>query len=186
MKKLIIALAMLTFTTGCNEEINTECNCNSSSIKQSGVALCWHRCPLGQEWNDWTCEGNIIFKDWCDTTGEDTNLCSSNSPGEDICKQMLGSKYRLPTREEFMELLGNCEESEIHSSDDYLCNSCHEEEEETQCGNMFDLDQNSYWAVSSSSSYSDRTWYTDFGSGLITYLKEHRFLPIRCVYKPDR
>ena len=74
-------------------------------VKQPGSKLYWLRCPVGQRWTGTSCKGKMKFMSW--------NKAMKACP----------RGYRLPTRQEFMSLLGGCD-ADVTSGKYGSCNSC--------------------------------------------------------------
>ena len=79
----VIASGMLALS-GCSGS-------DMNEIKQPYTDLYWLRCPLGQTWNGSACTGKTNQMDW--TTAQ--SACPEG--------------FRVPTRQEFMSLLGGCD-----------------------------------------------------------------------------
>ncbi len=146
-----------------------------TEVRQPGTDLCWKRCPLGMTWSGSACEGSEIEKDWCDASGKTATDCSPDNPGVNICEETLGAGYRLPTKEEFMDLLGNCSDEVSY----YSCDECDSRDGQTTCTDMFDSDSGLYWSSPSDSDYS--AWSVYFGDGGLEELSKYIELSIRCV-----
>jgi hypothetical protein len=107
----------------------------ASKVQQPGSKLIWLRCPLGQSWTGSSCQGKAKGMDW----GSAMKACPSG--------------YRLPTRKELMDLLGNCASGS--------CASC---VESARCSFMFGNDKGWYWSSSFSSDGSS-VWMIPFSPG---------------------
>ncbi len=83
--------------------------------------------------------------------------------------------WHLPSRDDFIDLLGDCD-SDVTSGDPGYCNSC--EESET-CSALFDSDDDRYW---SSSPYgSNLAWRVFFYLGSVGYYDISTANNVRCV-----
>ena len=135
-------------------------------VRQPSTDLCWRRCMLGQTWNGNSCEGTGFYTVWCDATGEEEGCCVPENPGMNACEDILGTGYRLPTKEEYMDMLGNC------VGDD--CDSCVESE---NCSDMFGLEGYTYWT--STYEGDSEAWEQNLANGVshtipvynITYIR---------------
>ena len=144
-------------------------------VRQPGTDLCWRRCPLGQTWDGDSCEGTwtVIWKDWCDASGQTATGCTPDNPGQDICELTLGGGFRLPTAEEFSVLL---EESGLGWYDGKECDGG---DGATICTGMFGYDSGLYW--SSSPGGDDYAWDARFNVGYVDILGVDRDHSVRCV-----
>jgi hypothetical protein len=114
----------------------------SDEVRQPGTGLYWLRCPVGQTWNGSSCSGEGKEMSW--------------SEAESACP----SGYRLPTRQEFVDLLGGCD-SDVLSGKFGYCKRC----ESGNCRSMFPSDTRWYW---SSSPHGDSyAWNAFFGNGSV-------------------
>ena len=72
------------------------------------------------------------------------------------------SDWYLPSRNDFIDLLGNCD-SDVMSGDNGYCNSC---DESTTCSTLFGSDIDAYW---SSSLYDPiNAWHAHFYNGYVS------------------
>jgi len=117
-------------------------------VKQPGTNLYWLGCPIGQRWSGSSCEGDARRMSWHDAG----NACPSG--------------YRLPTRQEFVSLLGGKE------------NSC---SKSSKCSSMFGGDRRSYWSSSSYAADSSHAWGVRFGNGRVDYYAKGNGRHVRCV-----
>jgi hypothetical protein len=126
-------------------------------IPQPGSSLIWLRCPLAQTWNGADCIGSVSTFDW--------NTALSACP----------SGYRLPTRQELIDLLGGCDNA-VKSGNEGTCKPCRES---IVCNAMFPEDENWYW----SSTQFDATsaWYTAFYGGRVYRNPKTAQDYVRCV-----
>lgn len=122
-------------------------NCDpATEIQQPGTTLCWRLCPLEQAPDAGGCSGNVTITDWCNSSGVDSGHCTPSTPGTSLCETVLGAGYRLPTRAEWMALLGNCKALGV-AKINYTCDKC---SVSTSCSAMFPSDTGTYWASSGS------------------------------------
>ncbi|MCP4198181.1 MAG: DUF1566 domain-containing protein [Proteobacteria bacterium] len=161
----------------------------TDEVQQPGTDLYWKRCPLGQDWDEEdSCGYTADAPDrvtWCyamnlEPGDSQDGPCYNNpEPAEnvDICETEYGAGYRLPTRQEFVELLGNCSDDVLNGAFGY-CDTC---ETSTNCTNMFGPDTLFYW---SSSSYDDDlAWKATFGLGSLDVAQKDPWPEgfVRCV-----
>jgi len=154
--------------------------CLADEVRQPATDLCWMRCPLEQTWNGSSCEGAKTPAGWCDASGNDVSgYCSTTHDGTDLCELTLGEGYRLPTRDEFVALLGNC----VDQGTSYECDECDGGDGQTTCTDMFTSDDGYYWSSTPSGSYG--AWYADFDLGSVygSYADFDSY--VRCVRGPD-
>jgi formylglycine-generating enzyme required for sulfatase activity len=129
----------------------------TAEVQQSGTNLYWLRCPLGQEWSGSTCSGEVKKI----TRKTAMSACPSG--------------YRLPTRREFIDLLGDCD-SDVRNDAYGYCKKC---SESRKCSKMFTSDTNWYW---SSSEYNDENaWVADFNTGQLDKFRVVLISSVRCV-----
>ena len=131
-----------------------------AEVQQPGTNLYWLRCPVGQTWSSSTCTRDAKRMDWS------------------AAKSACPSGYRLPTRQEFVDLLGGCD-SDVTSGNPGHCKMC---SESGNCSGMFPSDTSWYW---SSSSYADDVsyaWFVAFYGGGVGYIgKSSASGSARCV-----
>jgi hypothetical protein len=113
--------------------------------------------------------------EWCEAVILPDDDCIVQEPviAEDLCESRLGAGYRLPTRDEFMDLLGTCS----LDYDFYMCDSC---AESTNCTVMFGSDDGSYWSSSSDDTNADIAWYASF-NGYVLGNEKTIVHNIRCL-----
>ena len=109
------------------EKARMEKLAKEKDVKQPGTNLYWLRCRIGESWTGSSCEGNARKISWHDAK----NAC----PGG----------YRLPTRQEFMSLLGGCD-AKVRGGGRGYCNRC---AKSNKCSSMFGKDEGWYWSSSS-------------------------------------
>jgi hypothetical protein len=112
-------------------------------VQQPGTSLYWLRCPVGQTWSGSICTGDRKEMNW--------NAAKSACP----------SGYRLPSRQEFVDLLGGCD-SDVTSGGSGNCKNC---SESGNCSGMFPSDTGWYW--SSSPHVGDYAWGALFATGYV-------------------
>ena len=118
---------------------------------------------------------------------EINNLCwqDPEAPGEythdeavDYCEALDlegHDNWSLPSRDEFVDLLGGCDEDVLNGEIGY-CRSC---AESPTCDAMFyDVDQ--HWS-STMGDHPWNHWYADFYSGLVNDEEESQTYITRCV-----
>ena len=129
----------------------------SDEVKQPGANLYWLRCPVGQTWNGSSCSGSKKKMSW--------NSAKSACP----------SGYRLPTRQEFVDLLGGCD-SEVRRGKYGDCNKC---SESSNCSSMFASDTGWYWSSSPGDDYL--AWDAYFNLGRVSRDIVSIDLNVRCM-----
>ncbi|MCP4677832.1 MAG: hypothetical protein GY854_20400 [Deltaproteobacteria bacterium] len=85
-------------------------------VRQPGSSKWWLRCFWGDCWDGSTCKNSL-------------NAYFSWSEAQSVCP----SGWRLPTRSEVFDVLGNCSYQDFYN--DYNCNHC---SESSACSTMFD------------------------------------------------
>ncbi len=135
---------------------------NAVEVKQPDTNLYWLRCPIGQSWTGSYCEGDARGMSWHNAG----NAC----PGG----------YRLPTREEFVSLLGGCDAGARSGKKEGRCKSC---EASKTCLSMFGRDDGDYWSSSSDVAAPSDAWTVVFSSGDMGYDKKEKDndINVRCV-----
>ncbi len=159
-----------------DSDTHTDCD-QPEEVQQPGTVLCWRRCPLGQTWDvaSSSCTNEATEMESCDASGETTFSCTPDNLGTNICKMTFGEGYRLPTRNGFIDLLGDCD-GDVLGGSWGECNSC---SESADCAAMFGPDERWYW---SSSMYNDYDlWYADFRMGGVNQLDKPASNYVRCV-----
>ena len=129
----------------------------SDEVKQPDTNLYWLRCPVGQTWNGSSCSGEAKTMTW--------NAAKSACP----------SGYRLPTRQEFVDLLGDCD-SNVRSGKYGYCKKC---SASSSCSSMFLSDTGWYW--SSSPDDDSLAWPVLFSSGVVLSYAIGHDSYVRCV-----
>ncbi len=129
---------------------------NHEEIIQPGTNLYWLKCPVGQTWNGSSCIGNAKNMDW------------------KAAKKSCPSGYRLPTKQEFIDLLGGCDSNALEKSLGY-CNKC---SLSSNCNSMFSSDSLWYW---SSSYHGEFVWGANFSSGKLYSFRMGGGDYVRCV-----
>jgi len=131
----------------------------SKDVKQPGTNLYWLRCPIGQRWTGSSCEGDAREMTWHDVG----NACPSG--------------YRLPTRQEFVSLLGGCD-AKVRGRKWGYCNNC---KKSGNCSSMFGRDLRYYWSSSSYAADSSLAWCVYFTSGDVDSADKANDANVRCV-----
>jgi hypothetical protein len=138
--------------------INRVCNSSPSpEIKQPDSMLHWLRCPLGQSWNGKTCKGNPKKMNW------------------ESAKRACPAGYRLPSREELIDILGRCEKK-VETGGWGTCNRCADSK---RCAALFSKDTGWYW--SSTPVDKNVSWRADFGGGYMAWGLRQESNQVRCV-----
>ncbi len=130
-------------------------------VLQPGESRLWLRCPIGQRWTGKSCKGKIKWIKWF--------------KADDACPE----GYRLPTRLEFVTLLGDCDEKvrEANSNQGF-CNNCANSK---PCRSMFGKDKHSYWSASSFTIGTLSAWFGNFSNGNIGITRKPGQLNVRCL-----
>jgi len=152
---------------------------NIAEVQQPDTKLIWMQCPVGQTWNGSLCEGEILQYTW--------------KKAQRACPR----RYRLPTKSEFIKLLGNCK----INNQEATCSSCGPSSEFTNpsryykgsiCYSMFGKDRVDpcpyglkspilcwYW---SSTSYKGKNAYAaSFFYGTVSPYEKSYKKAVRCV-----
>jgi len=132
----------------------------AGEVKQLGSNMVWLRCPLGQTWSGSSCAGKAKSMNW----SEAMKACPAG--------------YRLPTRREFMKLLGGCDKR-ARSGGIGRCASCGKS---ARCSSMFGKDLGWYWS-SSYAGGSSGAWGVYFSYGAVSNAGEYAPSNVRCVRK---
>lgn len=146
-------------------------DCDATEVQQPGTTLCWKLCPLEQTLDGSDCTGSVPTETWCDATGIDSGACSPETSGVSSCEAVLGSDYRLPTRNEWRAILDNCSSS----ATSFGCDSCGDS---ATCSAMFGTETGTYWASSGS---GGNAWVSNLGSGNISLIASTGTYAVRCV-----
>ncbi len=123
-----------------------------AEVRQPGTNLYWMRCPVGKSWTGSSCEGNAGRMNWHGAM----RACPSG--------------YRLPTRKEFMSLLGGCESG--------TCNKC---AKSSKCSSMFGEETGFFWSSSSYEDDSRYVWCVGFDFGGVSRAPKGGDVGVRCV-----
>ncbi len=138
--------------------IRKRCKRNTNpEVKQPSAGLYWQRCPIGQSWNGTECLGKAKKMSW------------------ENAKKACPAGYRLPTREEIVELLGKCDNPVRNGKWGY-CNSC---DTSKSCDGLFESDKGWYWT--STPVDENITWRADFGEGYVCWGLKLDHNEVRCV-----
>ncbi len=132
---------------------------STNEVKQTGTNLYWLRCLVGQTWTEssWSCSGTKQKMKW------------------KAAKSTCPSGYRLPTRQEFVDLLGGCG-SDVRSGEYGYCNKC---SASRNCSSIFPFDTHCYW--SSSPDGGNFAWSANFISGYVGRDDVYNGYAVRCV-----
>lgn len=141
--------------------------CEDGEAWQPGTNLCWQRCPVGQAWNGWDCEGTAAKTDWYDAAA----ACNGD--------------LALPTKPEMESLLGGCE-------DHWLWEICEPCSSETVCDDMLGEESAScpfgarrYWTSTGqgTTQWWSWAWWGSLEHGLIAPARKSREcgMNARCV-----
>lgn len=90
-------------------------------------------------------------------------------------KSACPSGYRLPTRQEFVDLLGGCD-SDVRSGMYGKCSKC---SESSNCSGMFTSKTDWYW--SSSPDGSNGAWCVGFDVGYVGVVNINVVHDVRCM-----
>jgi uncharacterized protein (TIGR02145 family) len=137
---------------------------NKIDVKQPGTNLYWLRCSVGQEWDGKTCVGLKRTMKW----DEALKACPAG--------------YRLPTRQEFVDLLGGCDGFVRKAGDRFgHCAKC---KKSASCSAMFETYQHFryYWSSTSFADNTDYAWFVFFLDGSVSInVKDSYNAYVRCV-----
>ncbi len=128
-------------------------------VKQPGTNLYWLRCPIGQRWTGSSCKGKAREMNW----HKAKNACPDG--------------YWLPTRQEFVSLLGGCD-ADVKGGKGGSCNKC---AKSRKCRSMFGKDERHYWSSSSDAADSPYVWNVRFNSGDVDCGDKDNDFGVRCV-----
>lgn len=131
----------------------------TKDVKQPGSNLYWLRCPSGQTWTGSDCQGERSKMKW------------------DAAMKACPAGYRLPTRQEFVELLGGCDGA-VSGVQTGACASC---EKSAGCSAMFGEALGFYWSSSSYAALPSFAWLVAFGSGNVVNVDKRNDYDVRCV-----
>lgn len=161
--------------TDAGSDAPVKANCDpTAEVQQPGTTLCWRLCPLQQSVDAGACAGTVATSNWCDASGVDSGACTPANPGTNLCQQVLGAAYRLPSRAELMALLGSCKK--LGSAGiNYTCDDC---ATSTTCSTMFGSDSGTYWASSGS---GGNAYVANLGSGAVSLIASTGTYATRCV-----
>ncbi|MFC1610294.1 DUF1566 domain-containing protein [Myxococcota bacterium] len=114
-------------------------------VQQPRTNLVWLRCPMGMTWSGATCQGTAREMTW------------------DVAQKACPSGYRVPTRDEYLALLGGCE-SKVMAGRFGKCNHCSKSH---TCSSMFGQDEGYYWTSSSYADIAGFAWVSNFRPGSV-------------------
>lgn len=161
--------------TDADSDTNPDACDPKTEVLQPGTNLCWLRCALGRNYAGTICTGIAMKVDWCDASGELSNECQTLHSGEDICELELGSAYRLPSRDDYMNMYGNCS----YVGPEYQCPACSLSD---TCSSMFNPnDVSSYWTSLRNPDLPSLAWVLSFEVGVLSQTYTSEFLKIHCI-----
>lgn len=128
-----------------------------AEIQQPGTSLYWMRCPIGQWWSGTSCEGTPHVMNWYKAV----KACPKG--------------YRLPTRQEYLDLLGGCDQPALKGHKLGLCRTC---QKSPVCKLMFGQDSIWYWSIQQG---SQNAWGVNFKKGRINDEIEGHQSHVRCL-----
>lgn len=126
-------------------------------VQQPGTSLIWLRCAVGQTWNGSACVEDLTNVNW--------------SNAQSACP----SGYRLPSRQEYVDLLGDCD-GYVRKGEVGSCKMC---SEGLPCMKMFTSDEN--WNWTSSPDGDTSAWTARLSDGSIGSFPVGNGNAIRCV-----
>lgn len=150
-------------------------NCPNPGIEQEGAGLIWQQCLAGQCFEEnpesgvEECMGDALELEWAEA--------------QDSCY----NGWRLPTRDELMALLGNCDDIDT-DNDEVSCDSC---PDSSVCDSMFpgieDLPIVSRLHLHWSSDEIDETnaWFARFQVGVVKKDSKAKKYTLHCVREAD-
>lgn len=130
---------------------------SQNDIQQPGTNLYWMRCPIGKWWSGTTCEGTADVMNWFKAVK--------------ACPQ----GYRLPTRQEYLDLLGGCDDDAVKGNRLGKCRTC---QKSPVCSLMFGQDSFWYWSIQQG---TPNAWGINFKKGRINDDIEGHESYVRCV-----
>ncbi len=125
-------------------------------ILQPGTETVWLKCPLGRTFDGQVCKGQSASMNFKDAL----SACPEG--------------YRLPTLDEFVTLLGGCDDN-VKKKNPGMCSSCRE----GACYEMFRSDIDCYW--SSATFDKEYAWNALFETGRIGWNRRGSEMGVRCV-----
>ena len=151
-----------------------------AEVEQPGSGLIWTVCAIGQVWIEGAscrCSGTSTTFQWCDAAGVDApGYCTASEAGVDICQRTFSnSGYRLPSREEYVEMLGNCPATVLNGNSG-VCNTCLESD---LCTSLFGSDNLYYW--SGTPHNESEAWLIFFDLGAVGNHRKDAWANVRCV-----
>jgi hypothetical protein len=158
-----ILLLSISVLVGCGGDDDDSSTCDPlAETSHADSSVIWLQCPLGTCWDGATCVGEAQTAVWNDAIA----ACPSG--------------FRVPTRDEFGELL-ECEESST---------SCDECGLSVPCATMFwpdheffcDADSNrAYYTATEVGDDTDRVFTAHLASGDIGFSEKDQLHGVRCV-----
>jgi hypothetical protein len=154
----IFVLALVFTPLGCEEDdAGDDWIVDDTEIIQAGTNLVWLRCPLGQTWDEVECLGTRQGMDW------------------ETAEASCPAGYRLPAREEFIDVLGGCDD-EVAAGRPGNCDNCKNSD---TCNPMFGVDIGWYWSLSPGP--DDTAYLAGFGTGYIANHRTDAGYGVRCL-----
>lgn len=141
----------------CNDGV---CGVTGNMVSQPDSEVSWTRCTEYSVWENCHCQGEIYT--WL--LGDDYSIWDY----EYFCT----GDSRLPSRSEYLSLLGNCDSSVMGGGEGF-CDSCEESEE---CSGMFTFLEceadlvmfTGTFEVANDGMMVDRGWFVDLKTGEVT------------------
>jgi hypothetical protein len=152
--------------TDTDTETETDLSCGVDEIEQPLTDLCWLRCPIGQSWDEegGYCSGTALQKDF------DGAIAA--------CTLLEGGEYETPSRQQYVDLLGDCEQV-VLDGEEGLCDACNAEN--SDCEEMFGEygDFHTYWTGTDA---APGPWTAGFQTGQVVKAESPLVLyHVRCV-----
>jgi hypothetical protein len=166
-----------------NEPTNNCCDSDGyvfgDEVQQPSTAIYWRKCPLGQTLQgSCACTGNTTMMEWCIAMGMEGAAPCEVQAGPNICESTLGTDYRLPSGQEYLDLLGDCDTVVLPDGNEGYCASC---TDSATCTDMFDSDENDYWSSTPEGDTGHVAWHIHFDTGYIEISGKPNAKAIRCV-----
>jgi len=132
-------------------------------VAQPETELIWRICPFGQTWSSAACS--------CE--GEPSQI-----PWDPDDEAVCAPPWRYPTRQEWVDLLGDCEANVLLDGNGY-CDYCGES---PVCSEMFPSDaQQGAWYWTANHYGTGTAWYVDTNSGWVGIQSQESACRVRCV-----
>ncbi|MFO8071102.1 MAG: DUF1566 domain-containing protein [Polyangia bacterium] len=175
---IVLYMFFLVVAAGCKGvSLREDCSCEEYDCSDAGEGLD----------TDSNTETEIATQCSGGRMALETQLCWQNPKADGLFDHQGAIAYcdekdtgnnmfwYLPSREDFMELLGGCDE-EVGEGGSGECNSC---EESSMCNVLFEDYQGTFW---SSTIHGTAAWYADFETGQIGYDYRSSEYMVRCVH----